>query len=168
LHPRRHISRRTHLLLALHVWVLATLILLLDKLLPLQRLLRLLTPRRSFGPYAGMDVDQVVAAVGRRLRRPRHMRRRACLRQSLMLYHFLRLAGSAAVFHVAVFPPSVDPQRLHAHSWVTVGEKCVSEPPATGAVEMLTYGVPAGREKPEAQKTASEACGDWTALPRRV
>jgi hypothetical protein len=127
-------------LLAVHVWIVAAAIPLLDKLLTPERMLRLLTPRRPFGPYVGQRPSLIAGMVHRRLRRPIHMRRRACLRLSLVLYHFLRLSGAEAIFHVAVFPPSVDPRRLHAHSWVTVGETCLCEPPQAHAAEILTYG----------------------------
>jgi len=127
---------------------------LLDRLLTLERLLRRLTPRRASGWYAGVDVDWIAATVRRCARRPRHMRRRACLRTSLLLYHFLRLAGHPAVFHVAVFPPSMDPKRLHAHCWVTVGNRCVSEPPGAGAAEMLAYGA-------DAKTGTREAAPSW-------
>jgi hypothetical protein len=127
-------------LLTVHVWIVAAAIPLLDKVLTLERMLRLLTPGRPFRPYAGVSADLIAQIVRRRLRRPVHMRRRACLRLSLMLYHFARLAGVDAVFRVAVFPPSVDPKRLHAHSWVTVGEVCLCEPPQGHAAEMFHYG----------------------------
>jgi hypothetical protein len=127
-------------LLVVHVWIAAAAIPLLDRFLTLQRLLRLLTPRRPLRPYRGADPDLIAGTVRRRLRRPIHMRRRACLRRSLVMYHFARLAGVEAVFHVAVFPPSADPSRLHAHGWVTVGEVCLCEPPQGHATEVLTYG----------------------------
>lgn len=123
-----------------HVWMVATAIPLLDKLLTLERMLGLLTPRRPFRPYTGIAPDLIAAIAHRRLRRPIHMRRRACLRLSLVIYHFVRLADQDAVFHVAVFPPSVDPKRLHAHSWVTVGEVSLCAPPHGHAAEMLHYG----------------------------
>lgn len=127
-------------LLVAHVWIVASAIPLLDKFLTLERMLRWLTPRRPFRLYRGADSALIGRIVRHRLRRPIHMRRRACLRLSLVMYHFARLAGIEAVFHVAVFPPSADPNRLHAHSWVTVGETCLCEPPQGRPAEMLQYG----------------------------
>lgn len=137
--------------LVLHVWLVAAVSPLLDRFLTLDRMLGLLTPRRPFGPYAGVSPDLIAAIVRRRLRRPIHMRRRACLRLSLVLYHFLRLSGAEAVFHVAVFPPSVDPKRLHAHGWVTVGGVCLCEPIKEPAVEVLTYGPTADSRPSDSQ-----------------
>jgi len=129
-------------LLAAHVWIVAAAIPLLDKFLTLERMLRLLSPRRPSRLYVGIPADGIAGIVRRRLRRPIHMRRRACLRLSLVMYHFVRLAGVEAVFHVAVFPPSIDPRRLHAHSWVTAGHACLCEPPEGHAAEVFTYGTP--------------------------
>jgi hypothetical protein len=126
--------------LVAHVWMVATAIPLLDKLLTLERMLGLLTPRRPFRPYAGLAPDVIAEVARRRLRHPIHMRRRACLRLSLVIYHFVRLAGHDAVFRVAVFPPSVDPRRLHAHSWVSVGEVSLCPPPESPTAEILQYG----------------------------
>jgi len=133
-------SRLAEWLLVPHVRIVAAIIPLLDRLLPLQRILTLLTPRRPFAAYLDMSADRIAWIVRERLRRPRQMRRRACLRLSLVLYHFLRLAGIEAVFHVAVFPPSVDPKRLHAHSWVTVGQVCLSSPPEGQWAELFQHG----------------------------
>ena len=165
--------------LVLHVWIVATVYPLLDRFLTLERVLALFTPRRPFGPYVGISPDLIAAIVHERLRRPIHMRRRACLRLSLVLYHFLRLSGAEAVFHVAVFPPSsVDQKRLHAHGWVTVGGVCLCEPLRERAVEILTYGPPvASRLSSERQRTfeatASDGwnipvCKDWTESSHRV
>lgn len=134
-------SGLAHGALVVHVWIVAAVIPPLDKFLTLERMLRLLTPHRPLRLYAGVTADLIVGIVRRRLHRPFHMRRRACLRLSLVMYHFARLAGIDAVFHVAVFPPSADPNRLHAHSWVTAGEVCLCEPPKGHAAEVLTYGM---------------------------
>ena len=107
-----------------------------------------------------------------------HMRRRACLRLSLVLYHFLRLSGAEAILHVAVFPPSVDPEHLHAHGWVTVEGVCLCEPLKERAVEILTYGPPVaprpGSEKGRMFETIASdrrdvpVRGDWTGASRRI
>lgn len=135
--PMGGLARR---LLVVHVWVVAAVIPLLDRFLTLERMLRLFTPKRPLQAYRGAGPDLITEIVRRRLRRPVHMRRRACLRLSLVLYHFAHLAGVDAVFHVAVFPPSADPKRLHAHSWVTVRDICLSDPPQGHAAEVLCHG----------------------------
>ena len=172
------ISRIVRAALISHVWLVAAASPLLDRFLTVERMLALLTPRRPFGPYTGIDPDLISAIVHRRLERPIHMRRRACLRLSLVLYHFLRLSGAEAVFHVAVFPPSLDRTHLHAHSWVTVGSVCLSEPATQQAVEILTYGAavhagPSGAREQSLEPTTLDGrdlsvCRDWTETGRHV
>ncbi len=126
--------------LRLHVGLLATMVPLLVRVAPLSRLIRLLTPPAWLRPYRNADECQIVAAVRRRLASPKNMRRRACLREGLVLYHFLRLAGEPAAIHVGVYPPSSDPGRMHAHCWVTLNGRAVSDPPKEAAATMLSHG----------------------------
>jgi len=133
-------SSRSRLILRGHIWLLATLILLLVKIIPLKQLLRLLTPPPRCKPYAGTPPEEISRRVAHRLRQPRHMRRRACLRQGLTLFHFLRLAGWPAVLHIGVFPPQPDDRRMHAHCWVTLDGVPLSPPPEQPVATFLVCG----------------------------
>ena len=133
-------SPRSRLILRGHVWLLATLIPLLEKFIPLKWLLRLLTPPSRWQPYAGLPPEEISRLVAHRLREPRNMRRRACLRQGLTLFHFLKLAGWPAVLHIGVFPPSLDSRRMHAHCWVTLNGVPLSPPPEQPAATLLVCG----------------------------
>jgi len=77
--------------------------------------------------------------VRRRLAHPRIMVRRACLRRGLLLYHLLRLAGLDARLRFAVYPPSLDPRRLHAHCWVSLGGRCLAPPADVPAATVLVW-----------------------------
>jgi hypothetical protein len=136
-----HTSSAGRFLLRGHIWLLATLIPLLEKFIPLKWLLRLLTPPSRFKPYGGMPPEEISRLVAHRLRRPRNMRRRACLRHGLTLFHFLRLAGCPAVLHIGVFPPRIDSRRMHAHCWVTLNDVCLIPPPEQPAATLLTCGM---------------------------
>jgi len=127
-------------ILRAHVWLVATLVPLLVKLLPLRALLRLLTPPGRFRPYAGVSQERMVELVARRLRRPRHMRRRACLRRGLVLFQFLRLAGVPALLHISVFSPGAEADRMKAHCWVSVEGRCLSDPPEGTVAISLVHG----------------------------
>ncbi len=135
-------SSRSRLILRGHVWLLATLIPLLEKFIPLKWLLRLLTPPPRFQPYAGTSPEEISRLVTHRLREPRNMRRRACLRQGLTLFHFLKLAGWPAVLRIGVFPPGLDRRRMHAHCWVTLNDVPLSPPPEQPVATLLTCGIP--------------------------
>ena len=128
-----------------HIWLLATLIPLLEKFIPLKWLLRLLTPPSRCKPYAGTPPEEISRLVARRLREPRNMRRRACLRHGLTLFHFLKLAGWPAVLHIGVFPPGLDSRRMHAHCWVTLNGVPLSPPPEQPVATLLVCGLPDDR-----------------------
>jgi len=66
-------------LLQAHVWVVATLIPLLVKFIPLKALLKLLTPRRAAPLYRELPIEQITRVVRNRLSNPIHMVRRACV-----------------------------------------------------------------------------------------
>ncbi len=127
------------LILRAHVSAAATLILLLVEVLPLRCLLRVLTPPRWFKPYRRMAADEIIASVRRRLARPRRMKRRACLREGLVLFHFLSLAGQEPMIDFAVFPPERAPRPMHADWWVTLNGRECSAPPTRPSAEMLRY-----------------------------
>jgi hypothetical protein len=123
-----------------HLWLLAALVPLLVKAIPLRALVRLLTPPRFLRLYVRVPTEAFVGQVKHRLRRPWNMRRRACLREGLVLFHFLRLSGRPAVLHFGVYAPSTDPRRLHGHCWVTVEGTVVTSPPDQPAAVLMTCG----------------------------
>lgn len=130
-------------ILRIHVSVLATLTPLLVRWLPLHRVLRLFSrpsPQRATRFYAGISADRIVQIVRHRLRAPRMMKRRPCLREGLLLFHFLRCAGFAPILRFAVYPPQIDPNRLHAHCWVTLDGQPVNDEPAGEYAVVLTVG----------------------------
>jgi len=124
----------------LHVWLVAFLMPLLVRLIPLPSLLKLLTPPKRLCPYRGLEANSIVEAVGRRLAEPVNMRRRACLRRGLVLFHFLRLAALPAAIHFAVYPPGDAASRMHAHCWVTLDGKDLSDPPEEPYALMMVHG----------------------------
>lgn len=134
------IPKLRELLLRAHVWMVGTLIPLLVRIVPLVRVIRLLTPPQGIRFYRGVGEDRVIKAVHRCLATPRNMRRRACLREGLMLFHFLRLADLPASIHFGVYPPDTDTKRMHAHCWVTLNGRAVSSPPEDSHTVMLVRG----------------------------
>jgi len=127
-----------HLLLRLHIRLVTLAIPLLDRWLPLPRLVRLLIAGPKWQPYRRVPVATISVLVHAALRRPRWMKRRACYRLGLTMGHFLRLAGQPVLMHFAVAPPSMDPRRLHAHCWVTVNGEDITAPSLPGT-HMRTF-----------------------------
>ena len=122
-----------------HVEVFVLAMPVLFRLAPLRLLLRLATPPRWFRPYRGIPVETLLAVVGRRLAQPRLMRRRACLRKGLTLYHFLALAGMPAEVHFGVYPPRPEAKCCRAHCWVSLDGRVLADPPEESCAEVLVY-----------------------------
>jgi hypothetical protein len=125
------------LLLRAHIWLVATLFPLLERLLPLRGLLWLAEQPSGWTPYRGVPSDRIVALVDRRLSRPRQMRRRRCLRQGMTLFHFLRLAGVTAELRIGVLGPAASGRRLQGHCWVNIAGRDLY-PPSGNFVVLLT------------------------------
>ncbi len=134
----------TKFTLRVHVGLLATFIPLLVKFISLPRLAKLLTPPGWLGLYRRASAELIVETVHRRLATPRNMKRRSCLREGLVLFHFLKLAGIPAVMHFCVYQQQENSSRMHAHCWVTVDDAAILEPPANPHVIMFVH-PPAGR-----------------------
>lgn len=132
-------------LLRAHIWLVATLIPLLVKVLPLKRLLGLLTLPASVAPYRSIAWQEIAERVAQRLKNPRNMRRRSCLRHSLTLFHFLRLAGYPAVLRIGVYPRNPNLPRIQAHGWVTLHDRVLTWPPQNPMAVVLVHG-DAGKE----------------------
>jgi hypothetical protein len=125
------------ILLRLHVEALVLVIPILVLILPIRRLLEILTPKRVFRLYHGMAPDPIAAVVARRLRHPWLMRRTRCLRQGLVDYHLMRLAGIPAELHFAVYP--FDQRHGTAHCWVVSQGVCWTAEPARPFAVVLIH-----------------------------
>jgi len=121
----------------LHIAVLATLIPDASKFLPLPKLLALFTPRQPHPLYRGIEERHVTALIRHRLRRPWRMRGRRCLRQGLLCFYFLRLIDVPAVLRFGVFAEE-GPHEV-AHCWITVHDRCVTEPPQHAYIPIMTH-----------------------------
>src|SRR5690554_61048 len=80
-------------------------------------------------PYRGLQPDYIVRRVKKATRRPWLMRNRPCLRDGVLAFRFLRLAGYQPSLHFAVDRESVARDVLAAHCWVVLDQKTVLNPP---------------------------------------
>ncbi len=132
--------RLSRIILKGHIWLVATSIPVLVKLLPLKKLLAVLTPTGKFGPYRSFPPQEIARMVHHRLRRPRSMRSRPCLREGLTLFYFLKLAAAPAVIHIAVHPMSAKTDQLRAHCWVMLDGQALTAPIIGPSVTIMTHG----------------------------
>ena len=132
--------RLRRLVLRIHIWLLAAAIPVLIKLMPLKKLLRLMTPKAQCDLYKSITTEQIAEMVHHRLRRPRRMRNRSCLRKGLTLFYFLRLVGAPAKIRIAVHTPTAESKRIRAHCWVVLDGLAMTEPIKGPGATILTYG----------------------------
>lgn len=76
--------------------------------------------------------EAVVGPVLASVARPWRMRGRRCLREGLLAFRFLRLAGHPAVLHFGIEPASLKSERLKAHCWVSVDGAVLVNAPDSG------------------------------------
>ncbi len=145
----------TKFTLRVHVGLVATFIPLLVKFVPLKTLAKLLTPPTWLVIYRRIPAEFIVETVHRRLESPRNMKRRSCLREGLVLFHFLKLAGIPAVMHFCVYQQQENSPRMHAHCWVTVDDAAISSPPTDPHVIMFIH-PPADEQSPATVLTSNQ------------
>ena len=105
----------------------------------LQSLLALTAPAART-PYRGLAAAQVAKRVKRASRKPWFMRDRQCLREGVLAYRFLRLAGYEPELHFGVDRQSLTKSQLSAHCWLVLDKVTLLNPPDPHMIEVLVYG----------------------------
>jgi transglutaminase superfamily protein len=133
---------------AASLWISARLMPVFAKSAPIGELLRMATPNGESPAYAALDAGEIVASVKRVTRRPWRMRGRRCLREGLLAFRFLSLAGHRPLLHFAVEKETLRTDRPRAHCWISVGDEVLMNPPSPTMLELFAYdgseSVPAG------------------------
>jgi hypothetical protein len=132
------VSTMQRLRFRIALWCWARLLPLLAYRRDLQSLLALTAPAAR-KPYSGLAAAYVAKRVKRAGRKPWFMRDRICLRDGLLGYRFLRLAGYEPELHFGVDRTSVTHSRLSAHCWLVLDNVALLNPPGPNLVEMLVY-----------------------------
>lgn len=88
--------------------------------------------------FWGIPASRIRRHVRRATRKPYFMRHRRCLREGLLLYRFLTLAGYKPTIHFGIDRTSIESEIMSAHCWV----KCDDElflPPDENTIEIAQY-----------------------------
>ena len=126
-------------LFKIHVYIVSVMIPLLDNIFGLKQILRVLTPPDRCEPYKGIPAEKICDVVEDRLKKPLLMKRRKCLRNGFMLFHFFCLAGLPAVLHIGVFEPKEYNKKMAAHCWVTCHGQSLSPEPQEDVAVVLAH-----------------------------
>ncbi|TIS53513.1 MAG: lasso peptide biosynthesis B2 protein [Mesorhizobium sp.] len=130
-----------------HLWLSARLMPVLIGKRDFETVLRW-APLTAPTPYRGLPSAYVVARVNRTVRHPWLMRDRRCLREGLLGFRFLRMAGFDPDLHFGVDAKSMDQPRLAAHCWVCLDGKPVVSDSLPDMVEIYRH--PGGSAKARA------------------
>lgn len=87
--------------------------------------------------YAGLTAADIAHRAKRAARRPWVMRDRRCLREGILAYRFLTLAGIPADMVFGVDRKSIGSAKLAAHCWVVVDDKPILNPPEPSMVTVF-------------------------------
>ncbi len=121
------------------LWLWSKLVPMMARDRELATLLALACPPAAT-PYRGLAADHIVKRVKRSCRRPWLMRDRRCLREGLLAFRFLSMAGYSPVLRFGVERGSVARgQRLSAHCWIEVENETMLNPPLPDIVEILCH-----------------------------
>lgn len=100
-------------------------------------------PAQTPALYRGLSSSYVVGRVNRVVRHPWLMRDRRCLREGLLGFRFLRMAGFEPDLRFGVDSKSMHEPRLSAHCWVCLDGKPVVSDSLPGMVEIYRHPGPA-------------------------
>jgi hypothetical protein len=133
------------------LWVAARTMPLRVRGMGLKVLLELYEPGRSRA-FVGVEPGEMLEAVRRVTHHPWGMRDRRCLRQGLLAYRYLSMAGFAPALHFGVDRNSISDPKISAHCWIVLDGKVVLNPPSDAMVTVFVYDGPpslAGARVPE-------------------
>ena len=121
------------------LWFAARLLPMFTKRDDLEPLLALATPAPDRRAHTDMDAETIVEEVKASVARPWRMRGRRCLREGLLAFHYLSLAGHAPQLHFGIVTQSLRGEKTSAHCWVSVGGKIILNAPHQPMHELFVY-----------------------------
>lgn len=122
-----------------NLWMAARLIPFYAFRRPLSDLLMRTTPEPGRHPLAGKDSGEILKAVKRSVKRPRLMRGQRCLREGLLAFHFLSLAGYSPVLHFGMVGKTARNPKPRAHCWLSLEGETVLNPPNEPMIDLFTF-----------------------------
>ncbi len=123
----------------LNLWIAARLLPQVMKYRQLDDILRRATPEKSDRAYDNLEAAAIVEAVKKSVSRPWRMRGRRCLREGLLAFHYLKLAGYAPVLHFGLVPKTITTNRPQAHCWISLNGATILNPPAVPMLDLFAY-----------------------------
>jgi hypothetical protein len=134
-----------------NLWIAARLLPLFTKRRPLDEMLRRATPNANSRAFQDHSPESIVAGVKAMVARPWRMRGRRCLREGLLAFHYLALAGYRPILHFGLIPRTALLPHPQAHCWLSLEGEIVLNPPQEPMLDLFAYD---GRAAVPAQQAA--------------
>jgi hypothetical protein len=124
---------------SINLWLAARLLPFLVKNRPLDEILARATPETGVTGYGEIPAPEIIEKVKRVVARPMRMRGRRCLREGLLAFHYLALAGHRPLLHFGLVPQTITSAHPRAHCWITIDGAIALNPPAEPMIELFAY-----------------------------
>ena len=97
------------------------------------------TPAAPSPRYQGIPAEHIIGFVTQAARRPWLMRDRRCLREGLLAFRYLSLAGHHPELHFSIAPSSLSAARPRAHCRVAIDGRTVLNPCPEPMLDLFSY-----------------------------
>ena len=124
---------------AINLWVAARLLPFVIKNRPLDEILARATPDAGAHGYDELSAPRIVEEVKRVVAQPMRMRGRRCLREGLLAFHYLSLAGHRPILHFGLLPQTIMTAHPRAHCWITIDGAIMLNPPEVPMIDLFAY-----------------------------
>jgi hypothetical protein len=124
---------------AVNLWIAARLLPFFTKNRPLDEILARATPDAGAHGYGELSASKIIQEVKRVVSRPMRMRGRRCLREGLLAFHYLLLAGHRPILHFGLLPQTIMTAHPRAHCWITIDGAIMLNPPEVPMIDLFAY-----------------------------
>lgn len=141
-----------------NLWIAARLMPAFVKRRDLNAILASATPAPDHIGSLQISSDTIIQSVKRIVARPWRMRGRRCLREGLLAFYFLKLAGKNPLLRFGLLKGTLASSNPRAHCWIILDGEIILNPPEGPMVHLFDYdGV---------QSIAASSASSWSAQER--
>lgn len=123
----------------LNLWFAARLMTIYAKRRPLGDLLRRAEPDGGKRAFCERPAETIVDAVKASVARPWRMRGRRCLREGLLCFYYLSLAGYSPVLYFGIVAKTASGPHPRAHCWLVLNGQTILNAPVEPMVELFSF-----------------------------
>lgn len=141
-----------------NLWIAARLMPAFVKQRDLKTILANATPAPQHEGTLSLDPAAIVETVKSVVSRPWRMKGRRCLREGLLAFHYLKLAGKHPLLRFGLLQGTISTAKPRAHCWIVLDGNIILNPPEGPMVHLFDYD---GK-----QSIPAAGASGWTAQER--